>query len=382
MPKSPDAADRAKAGTLNDPEDDFENAETYGPDVKQAKDFTAPDDLPWLTPDAAWLNEAPPVREYLLHDFDGHALGNRGAGLYARGKVGMLAAGGGVGKTYALCGLALAIVSRLPWLGHFPVGTSTIGRVVLILGEEDPDEIRRRIHTQAHVMGVTDPAVLANILVLPGAGMSTLALTQSEDHGKPAKTLFADALLKTLDRKAEEAGKGWDAVILDPLSRFAGPDVETDNAAATRLIQVLESFTKLKGAPAVMVAHHTTKGSRREGSDGGDATSIRGSSALVDGARWTANMESIVRVDEQCPDFAKVTITKSNYAAFPKSCKNGLMLVRVPGSGGLRVANKEETEAFKASADKDKAEKAKKKSEKAAENTSKKAQARPENTDA
>jgi hypothetical protein len=166
-------------------------------------------------------------------------------------------------------------------------------------------------------------------------------------------------------------------VILDPLSRFAGPDVETDNAAATRLIQVLESFTKLTGGPAVMVAHHTTKGSRKEGSDGGDATAIRGSSALVDGARWTANMERVARVDENAPDFVRLTVTKSNYAAFPKSCKAGLLLVRVPGSGGLRAADKEETAAFVKSTSAAKEEKDKAKAQKQSDKASKQGAAPP-----
>ena len=140
------------------------------------------------------------------------------------------------------CGLALAVVTRRPWLGHFPVGEGCHGRAVLILGEEDPGELQRRLHVQARAMELTreQRAAVVGILALPGASLDALALTQPEEHGTRAATPYAGALFEHLKRIADKTGKGWDVVILDPLSRFAGPDVEKDNSAATRLIQVLE----------------------------------------------------------------------------------------------------------------------------------------------
>jgi hypothetical protein len=302
--------------------------------------------LPWVHPAGTWLTEEPPRRAYLLHDRDPTVVGDRGLGMLPRGKVGILAAAGGVGKTYALCGLALAVVTRRHWLGHFPVGECH-GRAVLVLGEEDPAELRRRLHVQARAMnlGEADAAAVAGILALPGAALDSLALTHPEEQGGVA-TPFAGALFEHLRRIAEDAGVGWDVVILDPLSRFAGPDVETDNAAATRLVQVLERFTQLPGSPAVLVAHHTTKTSRADGTPN-EATAIRGSSALVDGARWAANMDSVPTV-RGSPGHARIRVTKSNYAAFPKSVpSDGLLLTRVDGSGGLRVATREEEEALR-----------------------------------
>ena len=56
---------------------------------------------------------------------------------------------------------------------------------------------------------------------------------------------------------------GFRLVVVDPLSRFAGPDAEKDNAAATRFMQALESLA----APdrAILNAHHTNKLSRGPG---------------------------------------------------------------------------------------------------------------------
>lgn len=301
--------------------------------------------LEWFNPPAEWLADRPPFREYLLHDAPN--LGTfdpRGAGMLPRGKVGILAAAGGVGKTFALTGLALSLVTGARWLGHFPTGDNLRRRVVLVLGEEDNGEVQRRLHAQARAMEL-DPSkhgpALAGILALAGAGLDTLALTRPADEpGIGAGTAFADGLYAYLEANA---GPGWDAVILDPLSRFAGPDVETDNSAATRLVQVLERFTKLPGEPAVIVAHHTTKTSRTESEIA--ATAVRGSSALTDGARWVGTLDPVVvKGGAKLPGHARFRVAKQNYGVFPD---RALLLTKpVGGEGGLRAATEAEATAL------------------------------------
>lgn len=247
MTKTLDENDRLQAGTLpEDPEADTE----IMLDPKFSADIAKIASFRWIRPSAVWLDAKPLNRPYLLHAADGFML-QRGPGMLPRSKVCILAAAGGVGKTFALCGLALSVVTRRPWLGSFPVGEGLKGNAVLILGEEDEPELRRRLYSQAYAMGLTGAehgTAINKILALPGAGLDTLALTQSEEYGAPARTLFAGALYAFLEAKGIEVG-GWDVIILDPLSRFAGPDVEIDNAAATRLIQVLERFTQASGSP-------------------------------------------------------------------------------------------------------------------------------------
>jgi AAA domain/DnaB-like helicase N terminal domain len=286
----------------------------------------------WLSPGANWLSEAPPPPRWLLyqpHAENDFTLSIRGPGLLRRGKVGILAAAGGAGKTFALCGMALALATHERWLGFFPVGDDVTGRVVLVLGEEDPEELRRRLFAQASLMGIHGRTALSGILALPGAGNPHMALTRPEEESG-CETPFAESLLRYLELEAERAGKGWDAIILDPLSRFAGPDVEIDNAAATRLMQVLERFAGLPGNPAVLVAHHTTKTSRASGDL--SANSVRGASALTDGARWVGTLEPVEHFD--LPQrYARFDVAKSNYAAFPPP----VLLVYGP-EGGIRAA--------------------------------------------
>ncbi len=265
-----------------------------------------------------------------------------GSGLLPRGKVGILAGAGGVGKTLALCGLALSVATGLPWLGCYPVGPGGTRRVVLILGEEDAAEVRSRLFFQAQAVGIDRKRFEAasRILTLPGAGRHDLALTQPEEHGHGVETGAARGLRAHLEEQAARNGEGWDLLILDPLARFAGPDVETDNSAATRLVQVVERFTTLPGAPTVVLAHHVAKYARNGGALQDAAAGVRGSSALVDGARWVANLEPVIRKKDgtRLARHARLLVSKSNYAAFPEE---PLVLTRVVG-GGLRAATVEE----------------------------------------
>ena len=348
MPKDKDLSDLHKDGTLPPHLDDYPSEPMPDPaeekrKAEASKAAAVVGKLEWFTPPAAWLAEAPPFREYLLHDAPNPGTFElRGAGMLPRGKVGILAAAGGVGKTFALTGLALSLVTGTRWLGRFPTGDNLRRRVVLVLGEEDIGEVQRRLHAQARAMEL-NPAkygpALAGILALAGAGLDTLALTLPADEG--TGTAFADGLYAYLEA---HAGPGWDAVILDPLSRFAGPDVETDNLAATRLVQVLERFTKLPGGPAVIVAHHTTKASRAESEIG--ATAVRGSSALTDGARWVGTLDPVVvKGGAKLPGHARFRVAKQNYGVFPD---RALLLTKpVGGEGGLRAATDAETEALR-----------------------------------
>lgn len=341
MPKLPDDDDDYRAGRgSSDPEADVEDVPgRTGPSApKPPSPMAAVAALPWIPAAPDWLTIEPEARRYLLHDAPGEGSADtRGPGILPRGKVGILAAAGGVGKTYALCGLALALATYRPWLGHFPVGPDLAGGVVLVLGEEDALEVRRRLWNQARAMALDhelDRERVSRILALPGAGLATLALTRGEADplaGADPATDFARGLFDFLAEEAGRRGRGWDAVIFDPLARFAGPDVEKDNAAATRLIQVMERFAQLPGDPAVIVAHHTSKASRVEGDSG--ATAARGVSGLTDGARWAGGLDP-----DPIPGFARFRVTKSNYAAFPRSYgSGGLLLVKGEG-GGIRAA--------------------------------------------
>lgn len=198
------------------------------------------------------------------------------------GVVASLVAPGGTGKTFALVQLACAIGSGTPWLGTYQ--PTRKGAVLLALAEEDDDEVQRRMYQATRGLDEYQRGeVLRNVAALGLAGRDVSFLRRTPD-----KNIAAAAWFSTF--KPELAAKGpWRAVILDPWSRWGGVDAETDAHAATYGVRLLEELTKLEGAPAVIVAHHTRKASK--GSTGpADASDARGSSAFVDGGRFTMNL--------------------------------------------------------------------------------------------
>lgn len=238
----------------------------------------------------------PPPRPMLLNYVDPIELERDGERAKSRpflpqGKVGMFVAPGGTGKTQALSQLAVAVATGRPWLSCFQIASianehPSNGRVLLALGEEDSAEISRRINPYIRhcLETASDKSEFQKLLTsnlkplaLDGVGPRMIGAKAGDYNTEP----FFDALCEVL-----KDGKPWRLIILDPASRFMGPDCETDNNAATRFIELVERLTKLPGSPTVLLAHHTRKGS---GNDGKDAA--RGSSALTDGARWVAQLK-------------------------------------------------------------------------------------------
>ena len=251
---------------------------------------TALVDWKWLRDcGETFLSTAPPARRWLLKRGDD--------GVLPLGKVGMIAGAGAAGKTMALAQLALAIASGADvkrnaeigapgkWLATFTVDEP--GHVLLALGEEDLEEMQRRLFNAARMMGLEGHArarARERLALLPLAGESVAFLRNDE-----RRNLETTEAYRLLRERLEGAGVEWRAIILDPLSRFAGADAEKDNAAATRFVETLETLSKVKGNPTVLVAHHTSQNARKEGSN--DATGARGVTALTDGVRWVAGLE-------------------------------------------------------------------------------------------
>jgi RecA-family ATPase len=138
-------------------------------------------------------------------------------------------------------------------------------------------------------------------------------MLELDERGNARETAFLAWLRETV------ADGDFRLVILDPLSRFAGPEAERDNAAATRFVEASESL--LAPTRSVLVAHHTNQTSRSNGTV--DATAGRGVTGLVDGPRWQCalSVESL-KFDspeeaERLGEVVTFKVTKSNYARKP-----------------------------------------------------------------
>jgi RecA-family ATPase len=246
------------------------------------------------------------------------------------GKVGLLAAPGGVGKSSALAWLALAIATGRPWFG---LSIPRPGAVALILGEETSADVLRKLYFGARALHLTADeleAVQQRVFSMGTAG-TDVALLQADRQGQLHPSPFAEQLSRDLSEKGP-----WRAILLDPLSRFSHAETEIDAAAATRTVEALERLSALPGTPAVLVAHHTRKLGRAEGATGDD---IRGSSALRDGVRWAAVLEALEaregdpRLPPQAQGAVRLSVVKSNVGRVPAPA-----IALREGGGALRDA--------------------------------------------
>lgn len=266
---------------------------------------------------AIWFTEIPPVRRWLLRDTRG-----AGHGFMPMGKALMLAAEGGAGKTNTVIQLAIAVAMNTAWLDTFTVETP--GRVLVLLGEEDVEECHRRFYNASREVKSPPPA--GSIVVLPLAGHECALLAKGE-YGNSIVTAFAGWLVDWV------ASNGpWSLIAIDPLSRFAGPEAEKDNAEGTRFVQIVERLVAVSGA-AVLVSHHTNQTSRGGGRVG--ATGARGVTSLTDGFRWLVTMSvhdardgiEIDTMRERLGEVVTLSHVKSNYSRKAEP----LMLRRLEG---------------------------------------------------
>lgn len=341
----------------------------------------------WRPIPEAMLHTPPPARSWLLRHptRDGQECApQQGDGMLPLGKAGVFLAEGGAGKTMALLQLALGVITGRPWLGHFPIGAEARrGRVLLALAEEDLDECHRRLWAAADLLRLSDDEralVRARLVLLPLAGSPVALVGYGPDqsiieteelrelrrylredsgtcpiaaHAERPDTATCEACRVTAEsrmispvptgtkpvpnresrgygddppRPPPHPGTGWSLVVLDPLARWAGPDVESDNSAATRFVQAVESLIDAPGRPTVLVAHHTSKDARKSGK-----ADSRGVTAITDGFRWAGALRTQ-------RGFVLFGQQKSNYSV---PMVDELTLVRGPG-GVLRVRSQDE----------------------------------------
>jgi RecA-family ATPase len=257
-----------------------------------------------VSPPDEWFDKPPPARSWLLRD----RRRPKADGFLPLGKVGQLIAKGGAGKTMLAFQLAIAVATGTPWLGTFDVATQ--GRVLVVVGEEDRDEVQRRLYNARRAAKAPKPPK-DSIVVLPLAGQVATMLDR-DAVGNPHDAPFLTEL-----RVHVEANGPFALIIIDPLSRFAGLDAEKDNALATRFVQCLESLVTITGA-TVLVFHHTNQASRSKGGEVEDVGG-RGVTALIDGPRWQVSL-GIERLAIEDPDARErlgelliLAHTKTNY---------------------------------------------------------------------
>ncbi|GHH09280.1 hypothetical protein GCM10008023_05750 [Sphingomonas glacialis] len=235
-----------------------------------------------------YAGEAPPIR-WLCE------------GAIPQGVPALFAAMGGVGKSFMAIDLALDIASEVI-AGN---GTRRIlggpvrehGSVVVLGAEDAKDSVHRRM--AAIDTGGRRAAALGRLFVVPlpdVGGPMTLIAGQSGEFMQTAKL---EALIAQL-----QAIPDLKLVILDPLQAFVTANITADPAAGQFMWSSLARICASTGA-TIIACHHM----RKEGAatiDTADQAreAIRGSTALIDGARatyalWSASEDATRRVCQE-----------------------------------------------------------------------------------
>jgi hypothetical protein len=255
--------------------------------------------------------------------------------LIRKGITAMVAGAGGAGKTHWLLQLGLSIATGVPFLGKFPIDTP--GHVFIGLGENADDDIQRLLKKIFDKMFPPPPNLtieneeskkkkkdwdgkvnntLEQIAVHSFTGMDSSFIYHDKSQRLHKPTPLFESFLRQL--KEYEPEEGWACIILDPISRFLGAEAETDNAAATAFISLLERITiELKGKPTVIFGHHMNKSGVSGGKTEQDAA--RGSSALTDGVRLQINLDKVWKDKEKTivdREKIKMAMVKSNFTSF------------------------------------------------------------------
>jgi len=232
---------------------------------------------------------APTVDRWLLKNDDG--------GVLRMGEVGMLSGAGGAGKTTALVQLALAVATGRPWLstlageGGFRTPKDG-GRVLLVIGHEDRDEVKRRLHKALSLAKRAAPRLSDADIRAAADRIVVQTLKVGEDGALLCKDGTTTGVWCDIAHEMSKDGatnEGWSLVIFAPLALFANDLTETDPRAAEEFVDIIRHFTTCSGNPAVLVSHHTTKASRIAARKDDDVVERpRGVRQLIDGFRWHA----------------------------------------------------------------------------------------------
>ena len=194
----------------------------------------------------------------------------------------LIAAMGGLGKSYLALDLALQVAAGVAGLeqprlilgGRIAVE----GTAVVITAEDSFDAVHRRLNRiDPRSRRLRHPKRLI-VLPLPDAGGAKPLIVSSN------KALARGPFLEAIKRQLMEI-KDLRLIVIDPLQAFVLADVNADPAAAQFLWSAMAEISSCTGA-TVLLTHHMRKDGMMQIADGDDAReAIRGTTALVDGAR-------------------------------------------------------------------------------------------------
>lgn len=210
----------------------------------------------------------------------------------------LFAAMGGIGKSFMALDMALEIAAEVigDTSGRRILGGPVVERgSVVVLGAEDAkDSVHRRM---ARIdTGGRREASLGRLFVIPLPDVGGPMPLISGGGGEFVKTAKFDALMTQL-----EAIPDLKLIVIDPLQAFVTADITKDPAAGQFMWSAFAQICARTGATAIVCHHMRKEGSFTINSSDQAREAIRGSTALIDGARatyalWGASDDDTKRV--------------------------------------------------------------------------------------
>lgn len=207
-------------------------------------------------------------------------------GFLELGECALIAADGGVGKTWLAIELALAVATKQRWLGHFPVDPDAPRGACLLLGESKPEGAWRRLRRVADQLALSAGEVdqaMSHTRVLSLHGHPLTLAREDRERGLIVPSGDMNELSSLL--YSEPPDGGWGLIVIDTMARFAPNGVETDNGLATGFVQQMERLTQVPGNPSVLVTAHASKTAVDQG-----RANVRGVTGIRNGFRWAATL--------------------------------------------------------------------------------------------
>lgn len=215
-------------------------------------------------------SDEPPVPLLFPFPIDGAAIPRRKwivPGLLLRRNVSLLVAPPGSGKSLLTLQMGLMMSSGRPWGGWFPRQPA---KVLIINGEDDADEMRRRLYAACHEMKIGDWSMLRERLAIADESAGRLVIAKADAR---SKTVIAQPMAKRLEQTVLE--HGFDVLVVDPFAETFEGD-ENSNSELKWAAVLWREIARRTNA-AVMLVHHT----RKFNAEAGDMDSARGGGALV-----------------------------------------------------------------------------------------------------
>jgi len=240
----------------------------------------------WST--SNFLGEAPPI-QWLCE------------GTIPQGVPALFAAMGGVGKSFISLDLALEIAATVAHGTHKRrvMGGEVVARgsVVVLSAEDGRDSIHRRLERidPDNRREQADGKVF--IVPMPEVGGPMPLVTG--DRGEFKRTPQFHALIEQL-RQVDDLK----LIIIDPLQAFVTADITKDPAAGQYMWSAFAQICAETGATVIACHHMRKEGMSRIDSSDTAREAIRGSTALIDGARasyalWSEGEEQARRICQE-----------------------------------------------------------------------------------